>query len=55
MKYGTGVRLVRCGTPSGEAKHRRLGEPICTPCAEARREYQRRTTANMRLRRGRVA
>jgi WhiB family redox-sensing transcriptional regulator len=55
MKLGKGVRLVRCGTTSGEAKHRRLGEPICTPCAEARREYQRRTAAAMRLRRGRVA
>jgi hypothetical protein len=55
MKLGKGVRLVRCGTTSGEAKHRRLGEPICVPCAEARREYQRRTTATMRLRRGRVA
>ena len=55
MKYGKGVRLVRCGTTSGEAKHRRLGEKPCVPCAEARREYQRRMTANMRLRRGRVA
>ena len=55
LKYGKRARIVRCGTNSGEAKHRRLGEPICVPCAEARREYQRRTTAAMRLRRGRVA
>jgi WhiB family redox-sensing transcriptional regulator len=55
MKYGKGVRVVRCGTLGGEAKHRRLGEKPCTPCTEARREYQRRATAALRLRRGRVA
>jgi WhiB family redox-sensing transcriptional regulator len=55
MKYGKGVRVVRCGTTAGEAKHRRLGEKPCVPCAEARREYQRRATAALRLRRGRVA
>jgi WhiB family redox-sensing transcriptional regulator len=55
MKYGKGVRLVRCGTTAGEAKHRRLGEKPCVPCAEARREYRRRATAALRLRRGRVA
>jgi hypothetical protein len=55
MKYGKGVRLVRCGTTSGHAKHLRNGEKPCVPCAEARREYQRRTMAAMRLRRGRVA
>ena len=55
MKYGKGVRVVRCGSLGGEAKHRRNGEKPCVPCAEARREYQRRTTAAMRLRRGRVA
>ena len=55
LRYGKGVRIVRCGTTMGHAKHRRLGEPICTPCAEARREYQRRTMAAMRARRGRVA
>jgi WhiB family redox-sensing transcriptional regulator len=55
MKYGKGVRVVRCGTTAGHAKHLRNGEKPCVPCAEARREYQRRTMANMRLRRGRVA
>ena len=55
MKYGKGVRVVRCGTTAGEAKHRRLGEKPCVPCAEARREYQRRATAALRLRRGRGA
>ena len=55
MKLGKGVRVVRCGTTSGEAKHRRNGEKPCAPCAEARREYQRRATAELRLRRGRVA
>jgi WhiB family redox-sensing transcriptional regulator len=55
LKLGKGVRVVRCGTTAGEAKHRRLGEKPCVPCAEARREYQRRATAALRLRRGRVA
>jgi hypothetical protein len=55
MKYGKGVRVVRCGTTAGHAKHLRNGEKPCVPCAEARREYQRRTMAAMRLRRGRVA
>lgn len=54
MKHGT-YKVVRCGTTSGHAKHVRNGETPCTPCAEARREYQRRTMAAARARRGRVA
>jgi hypothetical protein len=55
MKLGKGVRIVRCGTTAGHAKHLRNGEKPCVPCAEARREYQRRATAALRLRRGRGA
>ena len=54
MKHGT-YKVVRCGTLAGHAKHLRNGEKPCVPCAEARREYQRRTMAAMRLRRGRGA
>jgi hypothetical protein len=32
---------ARCGTRSGAKRHRRHGEPVCTLCRQADRDYQR--------------
>lgn len=33
--------FMRCGTPAGEHTHKRVGEPLCTPCKAAVRGAQR--------------
>lgn len=32
-------KRAKCGTASGAKRHKRMGEPVCEPCAEARRRY----------------
>jgi hypothetical protein len=34
-------QLRPCGTPGGAERHRYRKEPLCDPCVEARREYDR--------------
>lgn len=38
---GTVRPVARCGTPSGANRHRRLGEPVCDACREAKRAASR--------------
>lgn len=38
----------RCGTDAGAQRHRGAGEPVCEPCREAAREYQRARRAALR-------
>jgi hypothetical protein len=33
--------LRPCGTPGGAGRHRYRNEPLCDPCREAQREYDR--------------
>ena len=39
---------ARCGSPSGPARHRREGTPVCEPCKVARREYESTYRASRR-------
>jgi hypothetical protein len=41
---------AQCGTPSGERRHRRRGEPVCEPCKEAHNAVQRKRDAAARAR-----
>jgi hypothetical protein len=49
---GRGARrnAARCGTASGYAKHRRLGEQACRPCLDAAAAGWRRRKAEQRAR-----
>lgn len=38
------VDASQCGTPAAAQAHYRRGEPVCEPCREARREYERART-----------
>lgn len=34
------TRIAQCGTRGGQQRHKRLGEDVCEPCADAERTYQ---------------
>lgn len=38
--------LAKCGTTSGERRHRREHTPVCDACREARHAYDRGRTRN---------
>lgn len=48
-----GGRMDRpcCGTAAGAKRHKKAGEPVCGPCAEAMRTYQREQMRKSRARR----
>ena len=36
-----GITPATCGTPQGAWRHHRDNEPLCDPCRDAKREYER--------------